>query len=135
MRTQVMLALAPLTALAGCGSETQPRDTGTNITVRSAEQDGLHRLAADDLEIALKRAILAAGYKCRRAESAGFVGQYKNLDMWMVTCSEGRNWAVFAGPDGTAQVRDCVDVARFGLPECKVSERPEPANTASANTA
>jgi hypothetical protein len=130
MRTQSMLAVAPLIALAACGSDPQPRDTGANIQVRSAEQDGLHKLAQADLDIALKRAILAAGYRCQRAENAGFVGKYRNLDMWTARCSEGRNWAVFAGPDGTAQVRDCVDVARFGLPECKVSEQP-PAATAS----
>ena len=124
MRTHRMLTLAPLIALAACGSETQPRESGTNIAVRSPEQDGLHQLAQPDLEIALKRAILDAGYRCQRVESAGFVSQYQNLDMWMASCSDGRNWAVFAGPDGSAQVRDCVDVPRFGLPECKVSDRP-----------
>jgi hypothetical protein len=130
MGTQKMLVLVPLIALAACGSETQPRDTGTNIAIRSPEQDGLHKLAEPDLEIALKRAILDAGYKCQRVESAGFVSKYKNLDMWMASCSEGRDWAVFAGPDGSAQVRDCVDVPRFGLPECKVREQPVAANAA-----
>jgi hypothetical protein len=133
MRIQPIPALAALVALAGCGSQTQPRDEGANIQVRSAEQDGLHQLAQADLDIALKRAILAAGYRCQRAEEGGFVGKYKNLDMWTVRCSEGRNWAVYAGPDGTAQVRDCSDVARFGLPECKVSEQPQPAAVGSAN--
>jgi len=123
MRIRSMPILAAMAALGACGSETQPREAATNIQVRSAEQDGLHKLAQADLDIALKRAILAAGYKCQRTENGGFVGQYRNLDMWTTTCS-GRNWAVFAGPDGTAQVRDCVDVARFGLPECKITKRP-----------
>ena len=123
MRTHFSLTAIPLLALAACGSDPQPRDGGSNITVRSAEQDRLHQLAEPDLQIALKRAILAAGYRCQRAESAGFVAKYKNLDMWTARCSEGRDWAVFAGPDGTAQVRDCVDVARFGLPECKVGRQ------------
>ena len=123
MRTQSMLALAPLIAVAACGSDPQPREAGKTIEVRSAEQDRLHQLPEADREIALKRAIYAAGYRCQRAEGADFVGKYKNLDMWTTSCSEGRRWAVFAGPDGTAQVRDCVDVARFGLPECKVSEQ------------
>ena len=130
MRTRVMLAVAPLIAVAACGSDPQPRDTGTKIAVRSPEQDGLHKLAEPDLEIALKRAIFAAGYRCQRVESAGFVAQYKNLDMWMATCSEGRNWAIFAGPDGTAQVRDCIDVPRFGLPECKISKQAPAAGAA-----
>ncbi len=123
MREQA-LAAAALLAMTACNADPQPRDGGSNIAVRSAEQEGLHRLTEPDLQIALKRAILAAGYSCKRVESAGFVAKYKNLDMWMAACSEGRNWAVFAGPDGGAQVRDCADVPRFGLPECKVSRQP-----------
>ncbi len=129
MRTQVTIALAPLLALAACSSETQPREAATNIAVRSAEQDRLHQLAEPDLAIALKRAILDSGYRCQRVERAGFVAKYKNLDMWRARCSEGREWAVFAGPDGGAQVRDCVDVPRFGLPQCKVSKQPPAAAT------
>ena len=124
MRSRLILAAAPLLALAACGSQTQPRDAEPKIAVRSPEQDRLHELTEPDLEIALKRAILAAGYKCQLLETAGFVAKYKNLDMWMATCSDGRNWAVFAGPDGSAQVRDCVDVPRFGLPECRISKPP-----------
>ncbi|MBA2772268.1 MAG: hypothetical protein M3428_06680 [Pseudomonadota bacterium] len=124
MRTQLTLAMAPLLALAACGSDPQPREADPKIAVRSAEQDRLHQLAEPDREIALKRAILAAGYPCKRLEKAGFVAKHENLDMWMATCSEGRDWAVFAGPDGSAQIRDCVDVPRFGLPECKVSKQP-----------
>ena len=124
MRTQLTWIIAPALALAACGSEPQPRDAEPEIKVRSAEQDRLHELNELDLSIALKRAILAAGYSCKRVETAGFVAPYKNLDMWTATCSEGRQWAVFAGPDGGAQVRDCVDVPRFGLPECKISKQP-----------
>jgi hypothetical protein len=115
------LAAIPLLAITACNADPQPRGGGSNIAVRSAEQDRLHQLAEPDLQIALKRAILAAGYRCQRVESAGFVAKYKNLDMWTAGCSEGRDWAVFAGPNGSAQVRDCGDVARFGLPECEVS--------------
>jgi hypothetical protein len=60
---------------------------------------------------------------------AGFVGEYKNLDMWMARCAydQGpeRDWAVFAGADGSAQVRDCGDVAAMGLPECAIGKRPK----------
>jgi len=127
MRTQLAVTIAPLLALAACGSEQQPRDTEPQIKVRSAEQDRLHQLNALELAIALKRAIHASGYTCKRVETAGFVAPHKNLDMWMASCSEGRDWAIFAGPDGSAQVRDCVDVPRFGLPECKISKQPKAA--------
>lgn len=127
MRTLVILATAPLVAVAACGSDPQPRDAGPKIAVRSAEQDRLHQLPAPDLAIALKRAIHASGYRCQRVETAGFVAKHENLDMWMATCSEGRDWAIFAGPDGSAQVRDCVDVQKVGLPQCTISRQPRKA--------
>ena len=55
---------------------------------------------------------------------AGFVGTYKNLDEWMARCPD-RDWAIFAGPDGSAQVRDCKDLAGSGLPPCAIKERPK----------
>ena len=85
------------------------------IKVRSQEQKQLHQLDAFNLAIALKRAIYDAGYTCKRVTDAGFVGTWKNLDMWMAHCvydnGPARDWAIFAGPDGSAQVRDCKDVA------------------------
>ncbi len=124
-----LLMLAPMVALAACGSDPQPRDAGPKIAVRSPEQDRLHQLPTPDLAIALKRAILASGYKCQRVETAGFVAKHENLDMWTATCSEGRDWAIFAGPDGSAQVRDCVDVPKVGLPQCRIVKQPRDAAT------
>lgn len=114
-------------ALAACDG--QPRgEAQTNtaqIKVRAAEQNQLHQLNAINLAIALKRAIYGAGFRCQRVTDAGFIGQYQNLDMWMARCSEGRDWAIFAGPDGSAQVRDCKDLPGTGVPECAISRRPE----------
>jgi len=97
--------------------------------VRSSEQDQLKQLDAINLAIALKRAIYDAGYTCKRITDAGFVGEYKNLDMWMAHCvyekGEPRDWAVFAGPDGSAQVRDCKDVDGTELPKCEIKQRPK----------
>ena len=48
--------------------------------------------------------------------------------MWMARCTDGKNkrdWAVFAGPDGSAQVRDCKDIPGSGLPECAIKQRPK----------
>ena len=77
---------------------------------------------ANDLNraIALKRAIYDSGYKCSRIAKSGYSGLYKNLEMWMASCADGRDWAIFIGPDGSAQVRDCKDVAEVGLPQCKI---------------
>jgi len=129
MRTRLTIALGAF-ALAAC-NEQQPAQTTNEptIKVRSSEQDQLHQLDALNLAIALKRAIYDAGYTCKRITDAGFVGTYKNLDMWMAHCvyqsGEPRDWAIFAGPDGSAQVRDCRDVEATGLPKCEMKQRPK----------
>jgi len=117
--------------LAACGQQDNASRAPTReIKVRSAEQDQLHTLDAMNLAIALKRAIYGAGYFCKRITDAGFVGTYKNLDMWVAHCTYGkgpaRDWAVFAGPDGSAQVRDCKDITpSSGLPACVIKQRPK----------
>ncbi len=122
---KLMVLVASLAVVACDGGTQQATTNAPKIEVRSAEQNQLHRLGALNLAIALKRAIYDAGYVCQRVTDAGFVGAYKNLDMWMARCSEGRDWAIFAGPDGSAQVRDCKDVAATGLPACTISKKPE----------
>ena len=118
------LALAAL-ALASCGDGGAPANQQTAIKVRGPEQDRLHQLGAFNLAIALKRAIYDAGFTCVRVTDGGFVAEYENLDMWTATCNDDRKWAIFAGPDGSAQVRDCKDVAESGLPACTVARKPK----------
>lgn len=126
MRSRLVSALAlGMLTLGGCSDSKSANATQTRqIRVQSAEQKQLHQLNALNLAIALKRAIYDAGYSCRRVTDAGFVGTYKNLDEWMARCP-GRDWAVFAGPDGSAQVRDCKDLPGTGLPACVISKRPK----------
>ncbi|MEO6225444.1 MAG: hypothetical protein ABIO80_06295 [Sphingomicrobium sp.] len=118
-----------LAALAGsgCGQSQQP--PAKPIKVRSAEQNQLHQLDALNLAIALKRAIYDAGYTCKRVTDAGFVADYQNLEVWQAHCEYDRrsavDWAIFAGPDGTAQVRDCNDIPGTGLPTCAIKQRPK----------
>lgn len=130
-RTLSIAAIAVL-ALAGCNDSQRQQQATANvqqIRVTSDEQKQLHQLDAFNLAIALKRAIFDAGYSCKQVTDAGYVGIYENLDMWTATCKyEGgrtRDWAVFAGPDGSAQVRDCKDVKKTGLPECSITKRPK----------
>jgi hypothetical protein len=124
MRHKLSTALLAAAALAGCNEQAPPSNQQT-IKVRSAEQERLKKLDAFNLAIGLKRAIYDAGYICKRVTDAGFVGTYENLDMWMAKCSEGNDWAIFAGPDGSAQVRDCRDVPGSGLPLCVIKQRPK----------
>ena len=117
------LALASLTA-AAC-NQSQPSAPQTKIEVRGPEQDRLHKFDAFNLSIALKRAIFDLGYKCQRVERAGFVGKYKNMDMWTAHCADGRDWAIFAAPDGSVQARDCKDLAGSDVPACKIQKLPK----------
>ena len=125
MKAALLLATAAVAGslLAGCDQSppTQPRQP---IVVRSEAQDQLHQL--DDLNraIGLKRAIYQSGYTCRRVESSGYVQEHKNLSMWMAKCDDRRDWAIFVGPDGSAQVRPCRDLAQLGLPACVMKASP-----------
>jgi hypothetical protein len=125
MRALIAITITAM-LVAGCNDgrrqQTQPVQS---IKVRSAEQDQLFKLNDLNRAIALKRAIYDAGYSCKRITRSGFVGAYKNLDMWMASCADGRDWAIFAGPDGSAQVRDCKDVTGLGLPRCAINEEPK----------
>ena len=82
-----------------------------------------------NLAIGLKRAIFDAGYTCKTITDAGYVGTWKNLDKWTAHCKydngSSRDWAIFAGPDGSAQVRDCKDVVATRLPACVIKKRPK----------
>ena len=131
------LTLALLSTLATACNEPPQQTNRTPIKVTSAEQQQLHQLDAFNLAIGLKRAIYDAGYTCKRITDAGFVGIWQNLDMWMAHCvydkGTPRDWAVFAGPDGSAQVRDCADIkagnpqlsADQVIPECVIRQRPK----------
>ena len=118
------IAMTAALTLTACGDQSAPARNDAAIQVRSAEQDQLHKLDALNLAIALKRAIYDAKLVCRRVTDAGFIGKFENLDMWMARCDDGKDWAVFAGPDGTAQVRDCKDLPGTGVPECSIKQRP-----------
>ena len=128
MTRSLTAALIATAALAACNDPGPPANQ-TKIRVTSAEQQQLHKLDAVNLAIGLKRAIYDAGYTCKRIADAGFVGAWKNLDEWTAHCvydnGSERDWAIFAGPDGSAQVRDCKDVIETGLPACKITTRPK----------
>lgn len=128
IRTPTAILLASL-AIAACDKSQQATTNQPNIRVVSEEQQQLRQLDAVNLAIGLKRAIYDAGYTCKRITDAGYVGTWENLDEWMAHCEyengATRDWAIFAGPDGSAQVRDCKDVVSTGLPACVIKKRPK----------
>jgi hypothetical protein len=121
----LLLTLSAL-SLAACegGGGEQATTKQPEIAVRSAEQNQLHQLSDLNRDIALKRAILASGLRCKRVVRSGYVAEYNKLSMWSADCDDDRSWGIFVGPDGSAQVRPCGDMASFKLPECKIVEDP-----------
>src|SRR4029078_3708796 len=93
-KMSVKLAVPLLAALVIAGCDQPPQQPVRQIKVRSAEQNQLHELDAINLAIALKRAIYDAGYTCKRVTDAGFVAEWKNLDMWSAHCEYDRGPAV-----------------------------------------
>ncbi len=124
MRAQLLGALAVGLAAAACDG-TAPTQPQRAIVVRSEAQDQLHQLSDMNRAIALRRAIYASGQTCRRVEQSGYVQEYGNLSMWTASCDSGMSWAIFVGPDGTAQIRDCMEMETLKLPACTI--RPSPA--------
>jgi hypothetical protein len=116
----------PALVLAACGSGggEQPVANRTEISVRSAEQDRLHEFDDLNRDIALKRAILGSGLRCKRVVRSGYVTEFNKLSMWAADCDDNRSWGIFVGPDGSAQVRPCSDNAKFNLPECRIAADP-----------
>lgn len=130
MTRTLTATLLACVALAGCEKAWHGTEANqSQIRVVGDEQKQLHQLDAYNLAIGLKRAIYDAGYSCKKVTDAGFVGTWENLDEWTAHCvydnGSSRDWAVFAGPDGSAQVRDCKDVVASGLPACTIKQRPK----------
>jgi hypothetical protein len=127
MRAFIAAGLAAL-VVSGCeGPRDEDRQPVRSVQVRGAEQERLHQLGDLNRDIAMRRAIRDSGYRCQRVTQSGFVGPYENLDMWTATCADDRQWAVFVGADGSAQVRDCEDVEEFGLPRCEIRQEEDEA--------
>ena len=114
MRVSSIITLGAALAVAACDSS-QPKQP---IVVRSEAQDQLHKLSDDLRHIALKRAILDSGMSCQRVTTSAYAQEFRNLSMWTARCDDGTDWAIFVGPDGSAQVRRCQDVGELGLPAC-----------------
>lgn len=126
MRLAVCTSLGLSLLLAGCGDSSEPQNT-RSISVRSAEQNALHKLSPDMLKIGLRRALYDSGRTCQTVTEAGYVQEYGNLSMWTASCNSGRSYAIFVGPNGSAQVRDCTELERLRLPACKIAKPAKPA--------
>ena len=80
----------------------------------------------DDLQrrAVLRGALVSSGQRCGRVETAIPRSRYRNLTMWSARCAPGGDYGIFIGPDGSAQVRTCEDLAKLKLTNCGLPPRP-----------
>jgi hypothetical protein len=76
------------------------------------------QLSLADRNGALRRAITDNDQRCGRLSKSAYRGPFGNLGFWVARCVPGGDFAVFAGPDGSVQVRGCADMKGLKLPEC-----------------
>ena len=124
MRAKLSAALGLAILVAACDSS-EPAAPPKSIAVRSEAQNSLHRLSELNLKIALRRAIYDSGRTCQTVTEAGYVQEYGNLSMWSASCKSGRSYAIFVGPDGSAQVRNCQEMEPLKLPACTIARKPK----------
>jgi len=127
MRLAIGTAIALAMLLSACGDSGNSQQNVTSISVRSAEQNALHKLSPMNQKIALRRALYDSGRTCQTVTEAGYVQEYGNLSMWTASCKSGKSYAIFVGPDGSAQVRDCREMQSLKLPACTIAKPAKPA--------
>ena len=117
---RLLALMLTATFLAACDSKESAPPVQTDVTVRSDAQKRLFELSDLDRAIALKRAIGEQNLRCGQLVSTGYVGRYRDMDVWTATCSDERQWSLFIGANDSVQVRLCDDNEKIGLPACKV---------------
>ena len=122
MRAQLLTALT-IALMSGACDSPEPAQPRKSIQVRSEQQEGLHKLSEQYRHVTLRRAIYDAGRTCKTVTESGYVQEYGNLSMWTASCDGGRSWAIFVGPDGSVQVRDCRETEQLKLPACIIREK------------
>lgn len=100
------------------------------VAASLAYSQRLQQLPEMQRSAVLRGALNDSGYFCRRVASASPNKEgYDNLAMWNVRCQNDKtdfqDFAVFLGPDGSAQIRQCKDTQSLNLPACHFSDTPE----------
>lgn len=125
MIARFSLAGALAATLAACEAPS-PVDTpaagnaqAQQIQITNDFHNQLIRMQPVYQRLAIKRAVMASGYRCGRLDNTGFQQDYRNMKMWIGHCEpEHRNYAVFLAPNGDVQVRNCTDAGTLSLPPC-----------------
>ena len=119
MRRVVATALTvAMLIVAGC-EEGRPPENVKHIRIANPQHEALLKLSPPYQRLGLMRAIRDNGKRCRRVQGAAYQEFYRELEMWVALCDDGRYWGIFIAPNGDAQVRDCQQMRQLGLPQCR----------------
>ena len=129
-----ILLLAPV--LAACGDIT-PKDVDNGIHVANPDSDRMKAASPLDQRLALMRAIRQTGNRCHRVVTGAYQQYYRDMEMWVALCDDGKHWSIFIAGNSDVQVRDCAQHAQLGLPLCRpvVAPPPDPMDPATMNAA
>jgi hypothetical protein len=110
-----------LAGLSACGGDdpAAPKAKVKSVKVRNVADEQMQAATEVNRRIGLIRAIRGSGNRCpRRVESDKRQGEHEGMAVWTARCDDNRQWAIFIGANGQAQVRNCEQVVRLGLPAC-----------------
>jgi hypothetical protein len=110
-------AIALLTGIAATAAAAAPPAASLSYNKRLQQLDKPRQAAA------LRNAIVESGKRCGQIEPPLYRGPYKNLFLWVARCVGG-DYALFVGPDGSVQVRDCDQTVQLKLPACGLPPAP-----------
>lgn len=110
-------------ALVACGG---PEPAAEQPEQSQFEQE-LRALSHSARNLAFRNAIRDSGARCERVERSVFQETYKGASMWVASCRDTGDFAIFVSQSGFAQVARCEDLAGTPTPACK----PLPATTDS----
>ena len=120
--TAAALAALLTTTLAACDqSPAAPRQAATEPARPdpSIYRKKLLALSPEARGDVLFKAIASGNGACPSVEKSAYQEDYKDMSMWAVQCALSGDWAVFVNGSGFAQVRQCDQETKLGLPACK----------------
>lgn len=117
---RMLILVVASATLAGCDGGGEPRQTRSiKVTGTSDFEARLKGLGDLDRGLALRRAIMDSGARCKSVDASGYQQAFGNLSMWTVRCSDRGQFALFIAPNADVQVRRCADSAQLDLPACR----------------
>ena len=127
--------LLPLLALAGCGGGGKAPENESRIRIANPDSERLKTLSPIMQRLALMRAIRQTSHRCHRVVAGAYQQYYREMEMWVALCDDGKHWSVFIAGNSDVQVRDCAQHAQLGLPQCRpiTPPPPDPLDPGTAN--